>query len=54
MALIHKVLGGVLLFSVFASVVGKWMLWIAGVVAALFIIRLLADVFWFGKDEEWW
>ena len=49
-----KILAVVIIGGLILALLGRWF-WIALVViAALFIIRLLADVFWWGKDKGKW
>ena len=53
-----KVLGGIILLTLVAAVVFKDNFFIVlgiGLLALviLYIIRLMADLYWFGKDKGW-
>ena len=51
---LNKIIAVVLGFGVLTVVLGKWVLLPLGIAIIILIIRLAADLFWHGKDKEWW
>jgi len=51
---LNKIIAIVLGLGVLTVVLEKWVLIPIGLILIYILIRLLADVFWHGKDKEWW
>jgi membrane-bound ClpP family serine protease len=54
MGLQNKILAFVIVGGLLLSILKQWVLLIVAGVILLFIIRWLADLFWKGKDNDWW
>jgi len=54
MILLTRLLAILIMFGLSISILGKWT-WIPLTLVALwYIIRFLADIFWWGKDKNKW
>lgn len=52
--MIAKLLGSILLGALLLIVMGKW-IWIPiAIIILIILIRFIADIFWAGKDRDWW
>lgn len=52
--MLNKLIGALIIIGVVISIFQEWV-WIPVLLLVLLIIiRLLADLFWAGKDREWW
>lgn len=54
MGFVNKIIGGVLIFFTLLLIFRDWVLVPIGIFIVIVIIRLLADLFWKGKDDGWW
>lgn len=52
--MIIKLIGGLVIAVAAILILGRWVLLIPLVLLLLYIIRLLADLFWWGKDKGKW
>jgi len=51
---INQIIAIIIIIGVVFTILGKWVLIPIGIIVLLFIIRLLADIFWWGRDKEYW
>ena len=52
--MIGRLIAMVLIGAILSSVLGKWVLIIDLILLLLWIIRLVADLFWKGRNKELW
>lgn len=52
--MLKKALAGIFIIGLLLSWLKGWALIFLGVVALLILVRLLADVFWWGRDKGRW
>lgn len=51
---ILRIAAAVILTIVAIIVLGNWAFLIIGIIVLLWLIRILADWYWKGKDKDWW
>ncbi len=49
-----KILAVIIIFGLIISILGKWWWLVLLLIVAWFIIRWLADLFWYGRDKGKW
>ena len=52
--MIGKLLAVAIIFALLTVLLGKWIVVPILILIILWIIRIIADLFWMGKDKEWW
>jgi predicted membrane protein len=52
--MIKKIIALLLIAGLIISLLKRVFIWFLIIVAILFAIRLLADLFWWGKDNDKW
>jgi len=52
--MIKKFIAGFIIFALASAVLKKYVIILIGLIVLLFIIRWVADIFWWGKDNEKW
>jgi hypothetical protein len=50
----NKILALLIIFGLIIALLKKVFIWFLVFVAVIIIIRLLADVFWWGRDNDKW
>jgi hypothetical protein len=50
----NKILALIIICGLFASIFKRFFIWVVIICVVLLIIRLLADAFWWGKDNDKW
>lgn len=49
-----KIVGVLIIFALLIYWLGNYVWIIFAVVGVIILIRLIADIFWKGKDKNWW
>jgi hypothetical protein len=52
--MIYRILAIILVVSLLSVFLGKWVFLVLLILILIVIIRFFADLFWLGKDKEWW
>lgn len=54
MGIVGKIIAVLIVAGLFLSASKKLFLIILGIIALLWIIRLIADIYWWGNDNDKW